>query len=59
MNGNDITQDEDKKRSVGQELNILSLIVNVKILTFSQTIKYMMNNLFAYKCHVWFESLKE
>lgn len=59
MNGNDITQDEDKKRSVGQELNILSLIVNVKIHRFSQTFKYMMNNLFAYKCHVWFESLKE
>ena len=29
MNGNDITQDEDKKRSVGQELNILSLIVKI------------------------------
>lgn len=39
MNGNDITQDEDKKRSVGQELNILSLIVNVKIHRFSQTFK--------------------
>ena len=59
MNGNDIIQDEDKQRSVGQELNILSLIVNVKIHRFSQTFKYMMNNLFAYKYHVWFESLKE
>lgn len=47
-------KDEDKKRSMSQELNILSLIVNVKIHTFSQTFKYMMNNLFAYKCHVWF-----
>jgi len=59
MNGNDITQDEDEKRSVGQELNMLSLIVNLKTRRFSQTLKYMMNNLFAYKCHVWFESLKE
>ena len=25
MNGNDITQNEDEKRSVGQELNMLSL----------------------------------
>lgn len=30
MNGNDITQNEDEKRSVGQELNMLSLIVNLK-----------------------------
>lgn len=59
MNGNDITQNEDEKRSVGQELNMLSLTVNLKIHRFSQTFKYMMNNLFAYKRHVWFESLKE
>lgn len=35
MSGDDIAQDEDEKRSVGQGLNILSLTVNLKVLCFS------------------------
>ena len=52
MSENDITQDEDEKRSVGQGLNILSLIINLTVPHFSQIFKYMINKVFAYKCTV-------
>lgn len=49
MSGDDIAQDEEEKKSGGQGPNILSLIINLKVHCFSQTFKYMMNNLYAYK----------